>query len=109
MSHTWLPGPSDSSATAAGVRSRGPGVAGAAGPGVLVADDYGGRADCDQYVTVQAVAGGDEASAFGERDQGTVSVAGVEVKADEFGDVVGGGLAGDLFGGALLDDAPGFE
>src|SRR5216683_5967873 len=38
---------------------RGPGVAGTAGLRVLAADDYRGGADCDEYVTVQAMVGGD--------------------------------------------------
>src|SRR5215469_8587810 len=88
---------------------RGPAVAGAAGLGVLAADDYGGGADCDQYLAVHAVIGGDEAASRGERHLGAAGVAGVQVEADEFGDVVGGGLAGDLLWGALLHDAPGLE
>src|SRR5215813_10752366 len=88
---------------------RGPGVAGAAGLRELAADHHGGRADGDEHVAVQALVGDDEGPAAGQSHPGAVGPAGVEVEADKFRDVLGGGLAGDLSRGALLDDAPGFE
>jgi hypothetical protein len=51
----------------------------------------------------------DEAAASAERHRGAVGVTGVQVQADELGDVFGGGLAGDVRGGAFLDDPPAFE
>src|SRR5215470_8253326 len=88
---------------------RGPGVASAAGLRELAADHHGGRADGDEHVAVQALDGDDEGPAAGKSHPGAVGPAGVEVEADEFRDVRGGGLAGDLSRGALLDDAPCFE
>src|SRR5215467_12578769 len=88
---------------------RGPGVAGAAGLRELAADHHGGRADGDEHVAVQALVGDDEGPAAGQSHPGAVGPAGVEVEADKFRDVRGGGLAGDLSRGALLDDAPCFE
>src|SRR5215470_16589994 len=89
--------------------SRGPGVARAAGLGVLIADDYGGGAHGHEHLTAQPVVGGDKAAPRGECYLRAAGVAGVQVEANEFGDVVGGGLARDLPGGAVLDDAPGLE
>src|SRR5262249_38213449 len=89
--------------------SRGPGIARAAGLGMLVADDYGGGAHRHEHLTVQPLVGNDEAAPGDECYLKAFGVAGIQVEADEFGDVVGGGLACDLLGRALLDDAPGFE
>ena len=77
--------------------------------GALGADHDGRRAHRDQHVTVLAMVRDHEGAAAGERHRGAVGPARVQVQADEFGHVVGSGLAGDLRRGALLNDAPAFE
>ena len=51
----------------------------------------------------------DEGPASAEHHLGAAREAGVQVQADELGDVVGGGLAGDARRCAFLDDASPFE
>src|SRR5208283_3558069 len=75
----------------------------------LAADDNRGRAHRDEYVTVLALVRDDEGPSSGQCYMGAVGVTGVQVQADEFGDVIGGGLARDVGGRALLDDAPAFQ
>ena len=55
------------------------------------------------------VIGDDEATSAVERDVWSVGAAGVEVQANEFGDVFGGGLASHLCWATFLDDSPVFE
>ena len=86
-----------------------PRVAGAAVLRPLSADDYRGRAHRDEHVTVQTMVRNDKGPATAEYHMGAVGPARIQVQADEFGNVVGGGLAGDLRRGALLDDAPAFK
>ena len=86
-----------------------PGVPGAAVLRALTADDYRRRTHRDHHVTVLAPVWDHEGAATGERHSGAVGLACVQVQADEFGHVVGSGLAGDLRRGALLNDAPAFE
>src|ERR1700722_8694054 len=88
---------------------RWPGVAGAAWLWALIADDHRGGADRDEHVTVLALGGDDEGTASDEGHVRAVGPAGVQVQADEFCDVAGGGLACYLRRGAVLDDAAGFE
>jgi hypothetical protein len=88
---------------------RWPGVAGAAGLWALITDDHRGGADRDEHITVLALGGNDEGTACDECHVGAVGPARVQVQADEFCDIAGGGLAGNLRRGALLDDAAAFE
>src|SRR5262249_57931171 len=62
-----------------------------------------------EHVGVLAVLRDHEATASAEHYLGAVSLAGVQVQADELGYVVGGRLTGDLRRGAFLDDAPAFQ
>ncbi len=51
----------------------------------------------------------DEGPAAAQCHVGALGAAGVQVQADEFGDVLGSGLTGDLRWGAFLHDAATFE
>ena len=87
----------------------GPGVADAGDVGAVRADDDRGRPQRHEDGSGLAVVGHDERAAVVEGDLVAVRGAGVEVQADELGDVLGGRAAGDLGGAALLHDAPVLE
>ena len=56
-----------------------------------------------------ALVGDDEGPASAEHHIGAVGMTGVQVQADELGDVPGGGPAGNVRRCAFLDDTPAFE